>query len=403
MSQTELAAEIVPVSSVVATTTTATSNVASSVEIKHNGKLVEGIGKLVLSDTDDTDDDEDEHGPANAKAANVNNYDDDLRHDSMEQSLGKVNKVHDDDDDDEDEGSFIVESPSKPVKGVESGVLRRGSRYDNERSHRRCDLVHHTTTTTSALVTTDPVKMDKMLQRIMPQSTSPYYTSLMSQSLGELIEPSQHTTTLDPDGFDPRAQQSKPKEAKAKASQAEPIDTLPVPPGVENPSDEAVVIRRRSGRFPNESNNDDSHAVATGKAETEDNQENSATATALRRRLTSNSNSSITGGSSQRPLTLYMPAPNQELNLITHLHALGHDLTSSIVTNHLLITPFTCSGYLYKQCASSTHKWRKRYFHFNRVRKVFVYFKDRTAFEKKRHPKRKMLRGLFTWPKTNVC
>src|SRR5699024_2404246 len=49
----------------------------------------------------------------------------------------------------------------------------------------------------------------------------------------------------------------------------------------------------------------------------------------------------------------------------------------------------TCSGYLYKQCSGTGVKWRKRYFHFDRVRKVFVYYHDRADFEKLKHPKRK--------------
>lgn len=84
-----------------------------------------------------------------------------------------------------------------------------------------------------------------------------------------------------------------------------------------------------------------------------------------------------------RPLTLYLPSPDEELNLVHHIQTLGHDLTDK---PSLIITPFTCSGYLYKLCTNSESKWRKRFFHFDRKHKLFVYYRNRRGFKKMTKP-----------------
>lgn len=85
----------------------------------------------------------------------------------------------------------------------------------------------------------------------------------------------------------------------------------------------------------------------------------------------------------QRPLTLYLPSPDEELNLVSHITTLGHDITTQ---HSLIITNFSCSGYLYKLCTNSESKWRKRFFHFDRHHKVFLYYSSRKAFRKMRKP-----------------
>ncbi len=93
--------------------------------------------------------------------------------------------------------------------------------------------------------------------------------------------------------------------------------------------------------------------------------------------------STIKKKSQLRPLTLYLPSPDEELNLVNHIQTLGHDLTNQ---PSLLMTPFTCSGYLYKLCSNSESKWRKRFFHFDRQQKVFIYYRNRRSFKKMRKP-----------------
>ncbi|KAJ6220545.1 hypothetical protein RDWZM_006357 [Blomia tropicalis] len=276
-----------------------------------------------------------------------------LLHESIEQSLKQINSVSD-----EDQEQFVI-SPaatkpplpkrssiedSPPVddgsnnqsslkNGGSTSLIRRDSQYENEQNH-RCDITHS--------------RGYERIQMLNNRSAQlPVTASKMESSNNE--------------------------------NKSHSLDDL-LKSDKDN-QDDVVAMKRRSAKFPTE--NVTQHELDTT------NQPN------VRKRNSESSNTinsrTSISSTSQRPLTIYLPSHSEQLNLITHLHKQGHDLTSSIVTNHLLITPFTCSGYLYKQCSGSSSKWRKRYFHFNRVRKVFVYFHDRNAFEKRRHPKR----GVF--------
>lgn len=101
------------------------------------------------------------------------------------------------------------------------------------------------------------------------------------------------------------------------------------------------------------------------------------------------SNSGTIGSSNQlfkrrinerRPLTLYLPISDDQLDLVHHITTLGHDIAS----NHdVTITTFTCSGFLFKLCSnSSISKWRKRYFNFDRQNQIFVYHRNKKYYRK---------------------
>jgi len=87
----------------------------------------------------------------------------------------------------------------------------------------------------------------------------------------------------------------------------------------------------------------------------------------------------------QRPLTLYLPSLSQNLDLINHIQTLGHDVTSfsSLIT----LTSNTCSGYLWKLCSNSENRWLKRFFHFDRMNKVLIYYRSVKRFQKSKKPK----------------
>lgn len=256
---------------------------------------------------------------------------DDILHESIENKLEKVNDLT------EQEQESFVANTLKPEE-ARTLLVRRTSRYDNEQAH-DCHMKHF--------------GYQRNVDMLMLKSA---YQKLDLDKF-----PSETNEQADMLNFSSKSN--------------EKLDS----------STSTIVLRPRSARFPaSENDSNDSNLQSQDELSTHSDQP------VLRKRNSTISNLSTGGGSgSQRPLTLYMPAPNQKINLIIHLHALGHDLTSSIVTNHLLLTPCTCSGYLYKHCSSGMGKWRKRYFHFDRVRKVFVYYHDRSQFEKMRHPKRK--------------
>lgn len=86
-----------------------------------------------------------------------------------------------------------------------------------------------------------------------------------------------------------------------------------------------------------------------------------------------------------RPLTVYLPSPQNDLDLINHITNLGHDLQAF---GHLVtLTGSTCSGYLWKQNFNTENQWRKRFFHFDRTTKVFVYFKTVDSYLKAKKPR----------------
>lgn len=86
----------------------------------------------------------------------------------------------------------------------------------------------------------------------------------------------------------------------------------------------------------------------------------------------------------QRPLTIYLPNPDEQLDLIAHVQTLGHDL--ALLAPHVRLRSDQCCGYLYKQKASSVHSWQKRYFHFDRATKRLCYFRCETECRKLKKP-----------------
>lgn len=297
--------------------------------------------ELDLSDSDESDLDEVIMNKIEISRNTVNNADenlikslDDILHESIENKLEKVNDLT------EQEQESFVANALKPEE-ARTLLVRRTSRYDNEQAH-DCHMKHF-----GYQRNVDMLMLKSAYQKL---DLDKYQT-----------ETNEQTNMLNASSISNEMLESTTSET------------------------DSIVLRRRSARFPaSENDSNGSNLQSQDELSTHSDQP------VLRKRNSAISNLSTVGGSgSQRPLTLYMPVPNQKINLITHLHALGHDLTSSIVTNHLLLTPCTCSGYLYKHCSSGVGKWRKRYFHFDRVRKVFVYYHDRSQFEKMRHPKRK--------------
>lgn len=86
-----------------------------------------------------------------------------------------------------------------------------------------------------------------------------------------------------------------------------------------------------------------------------------------------------------RPLTIYIPNTNQDLNLLTHLTMLGHDIDN--FKQHLQLLPTICLGYLDKECSSSENNWRKRFFSFDRQSKLFCYFKSMHHYHDQKKPR----------------
>uniref|UniRef100_A0A6G1SAT1 Pleckstrin y-like domain family B member 1 n=1 Tax=Aceria tosichella TaxID=561515 RepID=A0A6G1SAT1_9ACAR len=82
-----------------------------------------------------------------------------------------------------------------------------------------------------------------------------------------------------------------------------------------------------------------------------------------------------------RPLTIYLPRPDEDLDLVEAIQSLGHDL--NILSTDLKITPTSAQGYLYKSCSNNSKKWLKRYFHFNRESKVLSYYENEEQLVRK--------------------
>lgn len=82
-----------------------------------------------------------------------------------------------------------------------------------------------------------------------------------------------------------------------------------------------------------------------------------------------------------RPLTLYLPKPDEEIDLVEHIQTLGHDLNT--VTDDLKIDTTSAHGYLWKCCSNNSKKWLKRYFHFDRNSKILSYFDTESHLVKK--------------------
>lgn len=84
-----------------------------------------------------------------------------------------------------------------------------------------------------------------------------------------------------------------------------------------------------------------------------------------------------------RPLTLYLPKPDEEIDLADHIQSLGHHLES--LSNGLKITSTSAAGYLRKNCSSNPKKFLERYFYFDRKSKCLSYYNNETDLVKKGH------------------
>lgn len=82
-----------------------------------------------------------------------------------------------------------------------------------------------------------------------------------------------------------------------------------------------------------------------------------------------------------RPLTLYLPKPDEEINLMDHIQRIGHDL--ELISNDIKLNHSSAKGYLWKCCSNNNKKWLKRYFYFDRKSKVFAYYDNEFELVKK--------------------
>lgn len=86
------------------------------------------------------------------------------------------------------------------------------------------------------------------------------------------------------------------------------------------------------------------------------------------------SSATETNSKQNRPLTLYLPKPNEELDLIDHVQIMGHDI--NIISGDIQLSSTRAYGFLWKSCVRSPKKWRKRYFLFDRRSKIIAYYKN---------------------------
>lgn len=78
--------------------------------------------------------------------------------------------------------------------------------------------------------------------------------------------------------------------------------------------------------------------------------------------------------SSARPLTLYLPLPDDiSLDLRQHLNLLGHDIDAH--PDAVSITTHSCTGKLWKRMSGASVGWRKRIFLLDRNSQLLVYFR----------------------------
>lgn len=82
-----------------------------------------------------------------------------------------------------------------------------------------------------------------------------------------------------------------------------------------------------------------------------------------------------------RPLTLYLPKPDEKIDLAEHIQALGHDL--NLVSSDLTLTATRAAGYLRKN-SSNGRRWLKRYFCLDRESKYLYYCNSETDLVKKK-------------------
>lgn len=82
-----------------------------------------------------------------------------------------------------------------------------------------------------------------------------------------------------------------------------------------------------------------------------------------------------------RPLTMYMPKPDEDIDLLELVQAMGHDL--DIILDDIRLDSSSACGYLFKSCSNNTKKWRKRFFHFDRKMKTLSYYESEEQLVKK--------------------
>jgi len=77
----------------------------------------------------------------------------------------------------------------------------------------------------------------------------------------------------------------------------------------------------------------------------------------------------------QRPLTRYLPIKSESLDLRHHIETAGHQLP---LIYDVVVDTTSCSGYLSKM-SKKFHHWNKRWFVFDRKRKMLSYYSDNTS------------------------
>lgn len=92
---------------------------------------------------------------------------------------------------------------------------------------------------------------------------------------------------------------------------------------------------------------------------------------------------------SNRPLTLYLPKPDEDIDLVEHIQALGHDV--DIISSDLSLNSASAQGYLWKSCSNNNKKWLRRYFYFDRTSKLLLYYDSRSQLIKKQNSPKNMI------------
>lgn len=94
-------------------------------------------------------------------------------------------------------------------------------------------------------------------------------------------------------------------------------------------------------------------------------------------------------GACSRPLTLYLPKPDEQIDLVEHIQALGHDV--DIISDDLSLNSTSAQGYLWKSCSNNNKKWLRRYFHFDRNSKLLLYYDSKSQLSKKQNSPKNMI------------
>ena len=94
----------------------------------------------------------------------------------------------------------------------------------------------------------------------------------------------------------------------------------------------------------------------------------------------------------QRPLTRYLPITSQDLNLKSHIESSGHQIESC---TQIQLSSANCKGYLHKWTNGKLRKaWNKKYFVFDRKKKLLSYFTNQNQKEGTHIP---FQVGLMNW------